>query len=157
MPRPTQELQRRYQRDWVANRRDAWFAENGPCVNCGSWEQLELDHIDPKTKVTSHVWSWSEKRRIEELAKCQVLCSVCHLRKTKAERKPTLIHGTYYGYNKARCRCDACRTAFAVRMRLRRNSLTGKKLVALSAGTFHGETRRKWGQKSETFEKPQKP
>lgn len=75
--------QREYQRKWIAKRRKDWFDANGPCVLCGSSDDLELDHIDESTKVTHNIWSWSEKRRADELVKCQVLCKICHLEKTK--------------------------------------------------------------------------
>ena len=51
----------------VKARREEWFAKNGPCVDCGSWENLELDHENPKTKISHAVWSWSERRRRIEL------------------------------------------------------------------------------------------
>ena len=38
------EYMRRYQREWMQRRRQAWLAENGPCVRCGSWDRLEVDH-----------------------------------------------------------------------------------------------------------------
>jgi 5-methylcytosine-specific restriction endonuclease McrA len=75
-------IQNEYQQQWYADRRKAWFDANGPCVKCGSFERLEVDHIDESQKVNHRVWSWSEKRRSEELAKCQVLCYQCHLKKT---------------------------------------------------------------------------
>lgn len=71
-----------YQREWYQARRQAWFAENGPCKRCGSWENLELDHIDPSTKSHHRIWSWAKDRREAELAKCQVLCRKCHVRKS---------------------------------------------------------------------------
>ncbi len=49
---------------------------------CGSWNDLELDHINPETKVSHNIWSWSEKRRIKELKKCQPLCFGCHKKKS---------------------------------------------------------------------------
>lgn len=73
---------REYQKQWVQKRKSKWFSENGPCVICGSSERLELDHINPETKVTNSIWSWSEKRRSDELIKCQILCYECHKKKT---------------------------------------------------------------------------
>ena len=73
---------REYQARWVRNRRLTWLKEHGPCVQCGSWDDLELDHKDPTQKVTHNVWSWSQERRDQELAKCQVLCEECHKQKT---------------------------------------------------------------------------
>lgn len=99
--------QRAYQREWVRKRRAAWLHENGPCA-CGSWESLEVDHVDPAGKVTHAVWSWSAERRGVELAKCQVLCARCHLRKTLAARAKT-DHGRGQMYIRYKCRCDKCR------------------------------------------------
>lgn len=75
---------RAYQKSWIKNRRDQWIAENGPC-KCGSDDRLQVDHIDPKTKTTHRIWSWSEERRKSELLKCQVLCYSCHKKKSAKE------------------------------------------------------------------------
>ena len=31
----------------VQQRRQEWLSDNGPCVSCGTWDNLEIDHIDP--------------------------------------------------------------------------------------------------------------
>lgn len=96
------------------SRRLQWLRENGPCRCCGSTENLELDHIDRASKARrgdSSLWTWSESRRAEELAKCQVLCRRCHLKKTGAENLRPLVHGSYSGYVSHGCRCEACTTA----------------------------------------------
>lgn len=89
MPKDRTEYFRKYGKKWyrdiVVPRRAKWFEENGPCAKCGSWDNLELDHIDRTTKVTHAVWSWSEKKRSEELEKCQVLCCDCHRKKSVQE------------------------------------------------------------------------
>lgn len=85
MKKDRSEYMRGYQLRWVKNRRSAWLTQNGPCRDCGSDQNLELDHIDPSQRVSHRVWSWSEERRLAELSKCQVLCRVCHLVKTKFE------------------------------------------------------------------------
>lgn len=95
----------------IKQRRKKWFLENGPCQKCGSLERLELDHRDPKTKVSHKIWSWSEARRVEELAKCQVLCRSCHEKKTgqeNSDRQGGPKHGTEHMYRNLRCRCDKC-------------------------------------------------
>ena len=81
----TLEEQRKYQREWLAKRRADWFAENGPCVDCGSWNELELDHVKPSQKVEHRIWSWKQSRRDAELAKCVVRCCPCHLAKSVTE------------------------------------------------------------------------
>jgi hypothetical protein len=84
MPYKDAEQQREYMRLWMAKRRADWLAENGPCVDCGSAEQLEVDHVDASTKVSHRVWSWTAVRRAAELTKCVVRCLPCHGRKTTA-------------------------------------------------------------------------
>lgn len=90
---------RDYQKKWYVDvmkkRREAWFAANGPCVDCGSWENLELDHDDPSSKVSHAVWSWSESRRIEELAKCKARCHRCHKKKSVKENFDNGIYGMH--------------------------------------------------------------
>lgn len=72
---------------WVKRRLSAISRLGGECVHCGTNENLEFDHIDPKTKLASiaRASSWSEKRFWEEVDKCQLLCVDCHKAKTKAE------------------------------------------------------------------------
>jgi 5-methylcytosine-specific restriction endonuclease McrA len=107
MPCKTKEDQRKYQREWILKRRSAWLKANGPCVRCGSWENLEVDHIDPKEKKFNPAGVWSRKReaREEELNKCQVLCEGCHKNKT-LEDQGGYTHGVN-NYNRG-CRCDVC-------------------------------------------------
>ena len=98
---------REYQRTWMRNRRAEYF--NGKsCNHCGSSRELELDHVDPSKKVSHKIWSWSAERREAELAKCQVLCSDCHLEKTLSER-PKPVHGSSAMYRHHGCKCDTCR------------------------------------------------
>ena len=109
-----------------ANRR-AKYMEDKVCNACGSTVCLEIDHIDPLTKVhpiaSSTMWGWSDKRLAEEIAKCQVLCQPCHRKKFKSDmlvRRP-LVHGTIRAYKNRGCRCDACRVAGSVYNREQRN------------------------------------
>lgn len=98
---------KKYQNNWLKSRRRAWLDLNGPCKHCGSSENLEIDHINPAEKTDHRIWSWSKVRLEEELKKCQVLCRVCHRRKTTAQFKVT-EHGTSAMY-KHGCRCRACK------------------------------------------------
>lgn len=107
------EAKREYQRQWIADRRAAFF--NGKtCSWCPSTERLELHHLDTSRKEAHAIWSWSEARRLAEIAKCIVLCRPCHerahaeARRIEAElRQP---HGTRNRYGMG-CRCDSCRLA----------------------------------------------
>jgi hypothetical protein len=114
MPYKDIEKKREYQRNWYFKKRIEWIERNGPC-KCGSWCDLEIDHIDPKTKISSKIWSWSEDRRNVELAKCQVLCYDCHLYKTIESRRSNPDHGTIakYKHKSFPCKCDKCKEANA--------------------------------------------
>lgn len=85
MPYKDPERQLEYQRSWMARRRSDWIKAHGPCVDCGSSDNPEVDHADASTKVNHRVWSWSKARREAELAKCVVRCRACHARKTTSE------------------------------------------------------------------------
>lgn len=100
--------QREYQRLRNAAIRKEWLDVHGPCVKCGSERELQVDHIDPRLKISHNVWSWTPERREAELAKCQVLCYACHKLKTKAEHKARGRHGTVNMYRRHKCRCDLC-------------------------------------------------
>jgi len=113
------EKQKKFAREWCAKRRKDWFDKNGPCVKCGSWDRLELDHIIRKTKVSHCVWSWSKEKREIELAKCQPLCHFCHKEKTRLEKSKFPDHGKYAKYIKG-CRCKLCNAANARRTTIRR-------------------------------------
>lgn len=90
MPYKNPVAQREYQRRRVAARRAQWIKENGPCVRCGSWSILEVDHIDPTQKADHRIWSWATAKMLSELVKCQVLCSNCHKTKSATDRRSML-------------------------------------------------------------------
>lgn len=85
MPYKDKEKQREYQKKWIAQRRRDYLLGK-ECFNCGSKEDLQLDHIDPSQKRynPAQLWGMSElnENRIAELDKCQILCLPCHEEKT---------------------------------------------------------------------------
>lgn len=99
MPNKDIELRRKYHRDWIAKRRNEFFADKH-CVQCGSHDNLQLDHRDRSNKVSHKIWSWSKQRRLDEIAKCQVLCTECHKKKTIAENR--------YYLNDETAWCNSC-------------------------------------------------
>lgn len=113
------EKQRQYQNEWMKRRRLDWLQANGPCVKCGSWENLQVDHKDPELKVTHRIWSWAKERREKELAKCQPLCRDCHWAKTRQQTWGEIPHGSWHGYRRG-CRCQACRTGINLRQKVRK-------------------------------------
>ena len=61
----------------------------GKCVECGSTEALEFDHIDPSTKSFNISAGYHKPREVleNELSKCQILCNKCHIEKSKKDSK----------------------------------------------------------------------
>lgn len=112
---------RAYARAWVARRR-AEHMNGQACVDCGSVQNLEIDHVDASSKVEHRIWSWSEERRSAELSKCVVRCHACHMIKTLTydARQPT--HGTTSMYNRRGCRCEDCREAKKIANALRQRA-----------------------------------
>ena len=107
------DVQREYQRVWRNARREAWLKEHGPCLVCGTWDDLEVDHKDRTLKIDHKVWSWAAPRRNAELAKCQVLCRKHHLEKGRVmgEQPAACTHGVKRMYESYGCRCPLCREA----------------------------------------------
>lgn len=121
----TGDRKREYQREWMRKRREDYFTGK-VCAECGSDEDLELDHIDPKVKVSHKIWSWSSGRRDAELEKCQTLCRVCHKERSKEQQRVYHPHGDHRKYYNERCRCRPCTDAAVARAnwyRRRRQSL----------------------------------
>lgn len=68
--------------------------KNKACVDCGGlypYYVLDLDHLDPKTKIAKVSYlasqSVSKKRLLAEIAKTEIRCSNCHRIKTHQRRK----------------------------------------------------------------------
>jgi 5-methylcytosine-specific restriction endonuclease McrA len=116
MPYLDKEKQRECNRRRVIFNRQEFF-EGKSCVKCGSAKELELDHVNPREKTSHRIWSWSRKRREEEIVKCQILCKDCHLKKTEEERGGFHKHGTRRMYEHHGCRCQPCRDAHSASMR----------------------------------------
>lgn len=63
-------------------------AKSKPCTDCGvqlHFFQMELDHRDPSSKierVSSLAHDRNMQKLLDEIAKCDVVCSVCHRRRT---------------------------------------------------------------------------
>ena len=85
----------------------------GQCAQCGSKDDLQLDHIDWRDKSfgVSKLWSCSKERFDQEVEKCQVLCEPCHIEKSRtdiSEIRGGITHGKYWAAYKKKCDCDAC-------------------------------------------------
>ena len=102
------------QRYRLAKKQQAIELLGSKCINCGSTERLEFDHIkmdreDDKHIVTRMIYSnkWSDV--LEELKKCQLLCKSCHIKKSNSERGHTGLqrHGILGTYTSG-CRCKQC-------------------------------------------------
>jgi L-lysine 2,3-aminomutase len=66
--------------------------KNKPCNICGIQYEtynMQLDHIDPLTKLydVCSLKNYKEITLLTELAKCQVLCALCHRKKSIEEQQ----------------------------------------------------------------------
>lgn len=105
-----------YQLKRYHRRRNAAILQlGGKCISCSSYEELELDHINPKDKLFSiaKLWGLSEEKWQSEIAKCQLLCKTCHIDKTRKDNghDSRHTHGTYACYRHGGCRCKLCKNA----------------------------------------------
>lgn len=107
MPIKDRDQRRAYNRQWLQARKDAYFTGR-LCFFCGSdLVNPVIHHLDPSTKESHRIWSWSDARRKVELAKCVPACADCHTQYHASQRR-THEHGTA-GMYKHGCHCTACR------------------------------------------------
>jgi len=84
MPYKNPAVQLEYQRVWMAERRQtALDARGNACQRCGGTDRLEFHHRDPEEKVSHRIFSRRWETIHAELAKCDLLCSTCHLEYTR--------------------------------------------------------------------------
>lgn len=80
-----------YMKERYFRRRQEWLDRlGGSCVECGTKEKLEFDHIDPATKqypIAKILSGGSEVKVALEMAKCQLLCHEHHKAKTKRNKE----------------------------------------------------------------------
>ncbi len=117
------EKTRKYHRFYHRLRYDAAIAIflnylGNRCVQCGSQDQLEFDHIDPTSKAFTITTKWNKSFEYvqPELDKCQLLCTGCHKTKTLTDKNLQSAmngkHGTTSTYRYCGPpKCDACKAA----------------------------------------------
>ena len=66
----------------------------GKCTVCGTTENLEFDHKDPKEKsfsISPNLKQSINERMMKEIDKCHLLCNDCHKKKTWTLDKDTIL------------------------------------------------------------------
>ena len=89
--RSNPEVYKQYHKDWSNKRRSEWFARRGPCVRCGSWEDLLIDRSHVPNGSEYKVWTWSKKRQALEDKNCRILCRSCRKKNPESYMTPDLI------------------------------------------------------------------
>ena len=75
----------------VKNRQYIWdYLKTHPCVICGESDPvvLEFNHIDPSTKIDTiaQLMKHTFTPLLNEIEKCEVMCSNCHARHTAIQQ-----------------------------------------------------------------------
>lgn len=79
-------------KDWSSSRQKKfrdWMdsLKNSPCVDCGKIRPsvaMDFDHIkNDKITGISSMWSWGHERVLAEIAKCELVCCICHRIRTQ--------------------------------------------------------------------------
>ena len=68
-------------RGWIRN-----YKETHPCTDCGKYlpyYQMDFDHLhDKKFDIGSHGHQYGFQALEEEIAKCELVCALCHRERT---------------------------------------------------------------------------
>lgn len=106
--------------DYHRRRKRAIEYLGGACTDCNTTEDLQFDHKDAKSKSFDIARNMNRRWEVlkQELDKCALRCSSCHLKKTLQNGESggghnkwiEIQHGTLHAYTdpKYRCRCDLC-------------------------------------------------
>lgn len=110
----------------------------GSCVECGSIEGLQFDHIDRRTKSFSIAANWGRKwtETVAELQKCQLLCQPCHDRKSRAVGDNGEVEHGQGLSGKKNCSCDPCRIRKREYMREYMRERRSERIQAVEEGVL---------------------
>lgn len=104
-------------------------ALGGECVDCGTVDDLQFDHVDPTSKafeVSTAIDSRPRTQVWEELRKCVLRCESCHIVKSRREGSFHNVEHAGGLTGKRGCKCQPCRQQKAEYMRQRRARINGK-------------------------------
>lgn len=117
----------RWQIYYRKQREFAFALLGNKCNSCGKLDTLQIDHIDPTTKIytTKQIAGFGKVRLKEELKQCQLLCYECHKKKSDTAMGKThckrghefTLENTYNKRGKKECRYCRCKNAQDYRAR----------------------------------------
>lgn len=101
---------------YYARKQEAIDFLGGKCVDCGTTEMLEFDHIDPSTKLYNigMIMLHGDDKLYKELKKCVLRCHTCH--KLRSDTQQSIDHGGGLS-GKRNCKCIPCKARKAEYMR----------------------------------------
>lgn len=84
---PSKDMNSYMKERYRKRRQDAIEKLGGKCVFCGTCQDLQFDHIDRTDKIgtIAKLSSASNEKFNKEVEKCQLLCSSCHIDKSRED------------------------------------------------------------------------
>jgi hypothetical protein len=118
------EYMRKYQMDRYNTRRAEFIAYlGGFCVRCGTSEGLEFDHIDRSKKsfnISKVLVRMNYDKLREEVDKCQLLCTDCHIEKSREAKDLGNVDHGGGATGKRNCKCEPCKAKKAEYMKAKK-------------------------------------
>ena len=87
MPFGDKKKQVEFMRQWRQARQQEIrdYKEANPCTDCGMFLPyycMDFDHLGDKVMNVSRMQGYSWERVLREIAKCELVCAVCHRKRT---------------------------------------------------------------------------
>lgn len=119
-------LENRKKNNSRRKRRVAWLAnlkKDKPCLDCGQIYEpfcMDFDHIHDKKKSISRMVleNYSKKEILEEISKCDLICILCHNKRTqerldgKAQYRPHVKRNIEIINNLKNVPCSICKSIY---------------------------------------------
>lgn len=142
----SKEYMNEYMKRRYRERRSIFIVQlGGKCVDCGSVDNLQFDHVNCEEKefdIAKRLASAPIDVLSNEIKKCVLRCEMCHIVKTSAEDNSVPHGGGLSG--KKNCKCKPCRKRNnEYQRKLRLDKANGVARVGMARSTKSGSRKRR--------------